>query len=61
MTDEIMKKLDTIVALLACQGKEDQEKNIILGNLGLTYRERSNLLNIPSGTLKTWDHQRRKK
>lgn len=55
----IIKKLDTIIALLAIQGKEDQEKNLILGNLGLTYKERSTLLGIPEGTLKTWVRQSR--
>ncbi|NQV08408.1 hypothetical protein HQ529_00995 [Candidatus Woesearchaeota archaeon] len=58
--DEVLKKLDTIIALLASQGKSDQEKNVILNNLGLTYKERSKMLGIAEGTLKTWDHQKRK-
>lgn len=58
--DEVLKKMDTIIALLATQGKENQEKNTILKNLGITYPERSKILGIAEGTLKTWDHQKRK-
>ena len=58
--DEILKKLDTIIALLATQGKEDEKKLKILKSLGLPYSEISKLTGIPEGTLKTWDFKQRK-
>ncbi len=58
--DEMLKKLDTIIALLATQGKEDEEKLKILKSLGYPYSEISKLLGVPVGTLKTWDFKLRK-
>lgn len=57
---EITKKLDTIIALLATQGKEDVEKLKIMKALGYPYSEISKLLGVPEGTLKTWDFKNRK-
>ena len=57
---EILKKLDTIIALLAIQGKDDQEKLQILKSLGFTFNEISKITAIPEGTLKTWDFKKRK-
>lgn len=58
--DEILKKLDTIIALLATQGKEDKDKLKILKSLGHPYSEISKLLGVPIGTLKTWYFKKRK-
>ena len=58
--DEISKKLDTIIALLATQGKEDEKKLKILKSLGFPYSEISKLIGVPEGTLKTWDFKQRK-
>lgn len=57
---EVLKKLDTIIALLATQGKEDEKKLKILKSLGYPYSEISKLLGIPEGTLKSWDHRKNK-
>jgi len=57
---EILKKLDIIIALLATQGKENEEKLKILKSLGYPYSEISKLLGVPIGTLKTWDFRKRK-
>jgi DNA-directed RNA polymerase specialized sigma24 family protein len=57
---EIFKKLDTIIALLATQGKEEKEKLKILKSLEFPYSEISKLLGVPIGTLKTWDFKKRK-
>jgi len=58
--DEMLKKLDTIIALLAVQGKEDKDKLKILKSLGYPYSEIGKLLGLPVGTLKTWDFKKRK-
>lgn len=58
--DEMLKKLDTIIALLATQGKENDEKLKILKSLGYPYSEISKLMGVPEGTLKTWDFKQRK-
>lgn len=57
---EVLKKLDTIIALLATQGKEEKDKLKILKSLGYPYSEISKLLGVPEGTLKTWDFKKRK-
>lgn len=59
--DLVIKKLNTIIALLAIQGQEDNKKVNILKSLGFTYQEISNLTSIPSGTLKWRAHDKRKK
>lgn len=59
--DQILKKLDTIITLLAIQGKKDREKHKILRSLGITYKEISKIIGIPEGTLKTWDHSKKRK
>lgn len=56
----IIKKLDTIIALLATQGQSDEIKIKVLRNLNLTYSEISKLTGIPEGTLKTRDRKKRK-
>lgn len=58
--DEVLKKLDTIIALLATQGKEDVEKLKIMKSLGYPYSEISKLIGVPEGTLKSWDFKQRK-
>ncbi|MCK4590075.1 MAG: hypothetical protein KAT77_06535 [Nanoarchaeota archaeon] len=58
--DEILKKLDTIIALLASQGKENEEKLRIMKSLGYSYSEISRFLGVPEGTLKTWDFKNRR-
>ena len=58
--EQIIKKLDTIIALLATQGKENEDKLKILKSLGYSYSEISKLLGVPEGTLKTWDFKMRK-
>ena len=57
---EVLKKLDVIIALLATQGKENEEKLKILKSLGYPYSEISKLMGVPEGTLKTWDFKQRK-
>ncbi len=57
--DQMLKKLDTIIALLATQGKEDAEKLKIMKGLGYPYSEISKLLGVPEVTLKTWDFKNR--
>ncbi|MCK4520955.1 MAG: hypothetical protein KAU20_00140 [Nanoarchaeota archaeon] len=57
---EILKKLDIIIALLATQGKEDENKLKILKTMGYPYSEISKLLGVPIGTLKTWDFRNKK-
>ncbi|MCH7964386.1 MAG: hypothetical protein IH852_10675 [Bacteroidetes bacterium] len=42
--DEILRKLDTIIAVLATQGKEDADKLKILKALGFPYSEIRKLL-----------------
>lgn len=56
----ILRKLDAIIGLLATQVQDDEKKLKILKSLGFTYREISDLTGIPDGTLKTWDHKKRK-
>jgi hypothetical protein len=58
--DEMLNKLDTIIALLATQGKENEEKLKILKSLGYPYSEIRKLIGVPEGTLKTWDHRSKK-
>ena len=58
--DLIEKKLDTIIALHAIQGQEDNKKVSILKSLGFTFQEISNLTGIPSGTLRRREHDKRK-
>ncbi len=57
----LVKKLDTIIALLAIQGQDETKKIIVLKSLGFTYKEISKLTGIPEGTLKSRDHIKRKK
>jgi len=57
---KIIKKLDIIIALLATQGKENEEKLKILKSLKYPYSEISKLIGVPEGTLKTWDFKQRK-
>lgn len=56
----LLKKLDTIIGLLATQGQDDEKKIKILKSLGFTYKEISDLTGIPEGTLKSRDHKQRK-
>ena len=56
---EIIKKLDTIIALLAIQGKKDKQQLKILKSLGFPYSEISKLLGIPEGILKSRDHRKK--
>ncbi len=61
LLSDISIKLDKLIALIAIQGKSEQKQASILKSLGFTYKEISNLTGIPEGTLKTWDHAKRKK
>jgi DNA-directed RNA polymerase specialized sigma24 family protein len=58
---QISRKLDRLIALIAVQGKDEAKQIAILKSLGLTYNEISDLTGIPEGTLKSRDHNKRKK
>lgn len=58
--DEMLKKLDTIIALLAIQGKDAEDRLKILRSLGLPFSEISKLTGVPEGTLKTWSFKNKK-
>ena len=57
--ESIIKKLDTIIGLLAIQGKGDDEKIQILRSLEMTIKEISDLTALPEGTIKTKIRQKR--
>lgn len=63
MSDDriIVKKLDTIIALLATQGQDEDKRIKILKSLGFTYKEISELTGIPDSTLKSRNHAKRSK
>jgi hypothetical protein len=48
---EISKKLDTLIALMASQGKSRDEQIHILSSLGFTNVEISQLIGVPKGTI----------
>ena len=48
---EIGKKLDTLIALTAIQGKSRDEQINILGSFELTNAEIGKMLGIPKGTI----------
>ena len=57
----IESKLDRLIGVTAIQGKENKLQAKILKSLGFRYREVSELTGIAEGTLKTWDHQAKKR
>ncbi|TKJ17582.1 hypothetical protein CEE44_03550 [Candidatus Woesearchaeota archaeon B3_Woes] len=57
---EISKKLDKLIAISAIQGKDEDRQIKILKSLKFTYKDISNLIGIPEGTLKIRDHRERK-
>jgi hypothetical protein len=53
MTEEkILNKLDTIIGLLAIQGKEKEEQIKILSSLDLTSEMIEKITGIPAGTVR---------
>jgi hypothetical protein len=50
--DEILNKLDTIIGLLAVQGKEKEEQIHILHDLSFTSKDISKITGIPEGTIR---------
>ena len=58
--DIILKKLDTIIGLLAIQGHDEDRKVHILKSLGFSYNEIGKLTGIPKGTLAWRDHRKRR-
>lgn len=50
--EKLFRKLDTIIALLATDGKEDRRIKALKA-LGYTFEEVSAITGIPVGTLKT--------
>lgn len=65
MTEELLKeisaKLDRLTGVTAIQGKPEEKQAQILKSLGLTYKEMSQVMGVPEGTLKVRDHLARKK
>lgn len=61
LLESIENKLDKLIGVTAIQGKEDKLQAKILKSLGFKYREVSELTGIAEGTLKTWDHQAKKR
>lgn len=60
--DEILiKKLDTIIALLATQGQDEDKKIFILKGLGHTSKEIGTLMDLPEGTVKSKIRAKRQK
>lgn len=59
--ESIENKIDKLIGVTAIQGKKEQVQAKILKSLGFKYREISELTGIPEGTLKTWDHQTKKR
>jgi len=49
---EVLEKLDTIIGILAIQGKEKEEQIKILNSLNFTSQKIENCTGIPSGTVR---------
>jgi DNA-directed RNA polymerase specialized sigma24 family protein len=48
---EISKKLDSLIGIMATQGKDRDEKINILASLGFSNSEISKLIGVPKGTV----------
>lgn len=55
----IIAKLDTIIGLLASQGKEPDQQIKVLRSLGFTIKQISDVTGLPDGTIKTKIHRRK--
>jgi hypothetical protein len=58
---EILEKLDTIIGLLAIQGKEKEEQIGILYSLGFNSIKISKLMGIPDSTIRKYKRSKHKK
>ena len=50
---EVLKKLDTIIGLLAIQGKDTDQQIKVLRSLGFTIKQISEMTGVADGTIKT--------
>jgi hypothetical protein len=53
MDELVLSKLDTIIGLLASQGKEPDKQIEILRSLGFTIKQISDVTGLADGTIKT--------